>query len=103
LPRFAVKSGNRRLRAAEDTWPRQSYRAAGGQPSTAEVKDEEAEMKALRYFFCVVLPPVAVLMTGRVASFFLSLILTLLGWIPGVIHACLVVNDYHAEQRAAGH
>jgi hypothetical protein len=27
--------------------------------------------------------------------------LTLLGWIPGVIHACLVVNDYHAEQRAA--
>jgi uncharacterized membrane protein YqaE (UPF0057 family) len=58
-------------------------------------------MKALRYFFCVVLPPVAVLMTGRIASFFLSLILTLLGWIPGVIHACLVVNDYHAEQRAA--
>jgi hypothetical protein len=27
----------------------------------------------------------------------------LLGWIPGVIHACLVVNDYHAEQRAAAH
>jgi hypothetical protein len=26
----------------------------------------------------------------------------LLGWIPGVIHACLVVNDYHAEQRASG-
>src|SRR5437879_12299091 len=58
-------------------------------------------MKALRYFFCVVLPPLAVLMTGRIASFFLSIILTLLGWIPGVIHACLAVNDYHAEQRAA--
>src|SRR6266542_3477484 len=53
-------------------------------------------MKALRYFFCVVLPPLAVLLTGRIASFFLSLILTLLGWIPGVIHACLVVNDYDA-------
>ena len=26
-------------------------------------------MKALRYFFCVVLPPLAVLMTGRVAEF----------------------------------
>ena len=39
-------------------------------------------MKALRYFFCIVLPPVAVLMTGRVASFFLSLILTLLGLKP---------------------
>ena len=57
-------------------------------------------MKALRYFFCIVLPPVAVLMTGRFGSFFLSLILTLLGWIPGIIHACLVVNDYHEEQRA---
>ena len=59
------------------------------------------QVKALRYFFCVVFPPLAVLMTGRIASFFLSIILTLLGWIPGVIHACLVVNDYHAEQRSA--
>ncbi len=66
-----------------------------------EAEEEEFAMKALRYFFCIVLPPLAVLMTGRIASFFLSLILTLLGWIPGVIHACLVVNDYHAEKRAA--
>jgi uncharacterized membrane protein YqaE (UPF0057 family) len=58
-------------------------------------------MKALRYFFCVVLPPLAVLMTGRIASFLFSVLLTLLGWIPGLIHAWLVVNDYHAEQRAA--
>jgi uncharacterized membrane protein YqaE (UPF0057 family) len=60
-------------------------------------------VKALRYFFCVVLPPVAVLMTGRIGSFFLSLLLTLLGWIPGIVHAALVVNDYHEEQRAARH
>ena len=59
-------------------------------------------MKALRYFFCVVLPPLAVLMTGRFGSFFLSILLTLLGWIPGVIHAALVVNDYHEEVRARG-
>jgi uncharacterized membrane protein YqaE (UPF0057 family) len=58
-------------------------------------------VKALRYFFCVVLPPVAVLMTGRVGSFLLSIVLTLLGWIPGIVHAALVVNDYHEEQRAA--
>ena len=68
-----------------------------------EAEEKKFEMKALRYFFCVVFPPLAVLMTGRIASFFLSIILTLLGWIPGVIHACLVVNDYHAEQRAAAH
>lgn len=59
-------------------------------------------MKALRYFFCVVLPPVAVLMTGRVGSFLLSLLLTVLGWVPGVVHAALVVNDYHEERRLAG-
>lgn len=56
-------------------------------------------MKALRYFFCVVLPPVAVLLTGRFGSFLLSLLLTLLGYIPGIIHAVLVVNDYEAEKR----
>jgi len=56
-------------------------------------------VKSLRYFFCVVLPPVAVLMTGRITSFVLSLLLTLLGWVPGVIHACLVVKDYQAEHR----
>jgi uncharacterized membrane protein YqaE (UPF0057 family) len=59
-------------------------------------------MKALRYFFCVVLPPLAVLMTGRLGSFVLSLVLTLLGWVPGVVHAALVVNDYHEERRLAG-
>ncbi len=57
-------------------------------------------MKALRYFFCVLLPPVAVLLTGRIGSFFLSLLLTLLGYFPGVFHAFFVVNDYHQEQRA---
>jgi len=56
-------------------------------------------LKALRYFFCVVFPPIAVLLTGRILSFLLSLLLTLLGWIPGVIHACLVVSDYQAEHR----
>jgi uncharacterized membrane protein YqaE (UPF0057 family) len=88
LSRFAVESGDRRLRIAEE-----------------RIRKQQGEefVKALRYFFCVVFPPLAVLMTGRIASFFLSIILTLLGWIPGVIHACLVVNDYHAEKRAAAH
>lgn len=56
-------------------------------------------MKALRYFFCVLFPPLAILMTGRMGSFLLSLLLTFLVWVPGVIHAILVVNDYEAEQR----
>jgi uncharacterized membrane protein YqaE (UPF0057 family) len=56
-------------------------------------------MNALRFFFCVVFPPLAVLLTGRLGSFFLSLLLTLLGWLPGVIHAFFVVIDYRNEQR----
>jgi uncharacterized membrane protein YqaE (UPF0057 family) len=51
------------------------------------------------FFLCVLLPPLAVLLTGRIGSFFLSLILTLFGWIPGVIHAFFVVSDYKNEQR----
>jgi uncharacterized membrane protein YqaE (UPF0057 family) len=51
------------------------------------------------FFLCVLLPPVAVLLTGRMGSFFLSLILTLLGWLPGVIHAFFVVSDYKQEKR----
>ncbi len=51
------------------------------------------------FFLCVVLPPLAVLLTGRMGSFILSLVLTLLGWLPGVIHAFFVVSDYKNEQR----
>ena len=51
------------------------------------------------FFFCVILPPLAVFLTGRMGSFFLSLILTLLGWLPGVIHAFFVVSDHKNEKR----
>jgi uncharacterized membrane protein YqaE (UPF0057 family) len=51
------------------------------------------------FFLCVLLPPLAVLLTGRMGSFFLSLVLTLFGWLPGVIHAFFVVSDYKNEQR----
>ena len=51
------------------------------------------------FFLCVVLPPLAVLLTGRIGSFLLSLVLTLCGWLPGVIHAFFVVSDYKNEQR----
>jgi uncharacterized membrane protein YqaE (UPF0057 family) len=51
------------------------------------------------FFLCVVLPPLAVFLTGRMGSFFLSLILTLLGWLPGVIHAFFVVSDHKNEKR----
>ena len=51
------------------------------------------------FFLCVLLPPLAVFFTGRIGSFVLSLVLTLFGWLPGVIHAFFVVSDYKSEQR----
>lgn len=51
------------------------------------------------FFLCVVFPPAAVLLTGRLGSFLLSIPLTLLGWLPGVFHAYFVVSDYKNEQR----
>jgi uncharacterized membrane protein YqaE (UPF0057 family) len=53
----------------------------------------------MRYFLCIILPPLAVLTTGRIGAFVLSCLLTLCLWIPGVIHAILVTNDYYEERR----
>lgn len=54
----------------------------------------------MRYFLAILLPPVAVLLCGKPFQFFLNIFLTLLGWVPGVVHAVLVVNDYHEDRRA---
>ncbi|HEY0030791.1 MAG TPA: YqaE/Pmp3 family membrane protein [Bacteroidia bacterium] len=53
----------------------------------------------MRYFLCILLPPIAVLTTGRIGAFILSLVLTLCFWIPGIIHAILVVNKHYADKR----
>jgi uncharacterized membrane protein YqaE (UPF0057 family) len=48
----------------------------------------------------VLLPPVAVLTCGRPFQAILNLILTLIFWIPGVVHAALVVHGFYADRRA---
>ncbi|PPA71134.1 YqaE/Pmp3 family membrane protein [Jeotgalibacillus proteolyticus] len=45
------------------------------------------------YILAIFLPPVAVLFTGRFGSFLLNILLTILGYIPGLIHAIIVVRD----------
>jgi len=52
----------------------------------------------MRYLLCL-LPPLAILSCGKVGQFLLNCILTLFLYIPGVIHAILVVNQYNAEKR----
>lgn len=53
----------------------------------------------MRYFLAIILPPLAVLLCGKPFQVILNIILTLLGWIPGVIHALFVVNSHLADKR----
>lgn len=52
------------------------------------------------YLLAIILPPVAVLLSGKPGQALLNLILTLCLWIPGVIHAIMVVNEHKADKRA---
>jgi uncharacterized membrane protein YqaE (UPF0057 family) len=52
------------------------------------------------YLLAIILPPLAVLLTGRPLQAVLNFFLTLLFWVPGVVHAILVVNEHKADQRA---
>lgn len=54
----------------------------------------------MKYFIAIILPPLAVLLCGKPVQFVLNVILTLLFWIPGMIHAILVVNSHLADKRA---
>ncbi len=50
-------------------------------------------MSLLTIILNILLPPVAVFMKhGIGTTFIISLLLTLIGWIPGVIHAFIVNN-----------
>lgn len=53
----------------------------------------------MRYVIAIILPPVAVLLYGNGVQFLVSLILTLLFWIPGMIHAVLIVKNYIEEKQ----
>lgn len=54
----------------------------------------------MMYLLAIVLPPVAILLSGKPGSALLNCLLCLLGWIPGVIHAILVVNEKKADKRS---
>ncbi|MEO0406803.1 MAG: YqaE/Pmp3 family membrane protein [Cyanobacteria bacterium P01_A01_bin.135] len=49
-------------------------------------------MDIIRLIFAVILPPVGVFMqVGLTAQFWINVLLTLLGYIPGIIHAVWVI------------
>ena len=45
-------------------------------------------MNFIRLLLAIVLPPAAVFLTSGISSaFVINILLTLLGWVPGIIHA----------------
>lgn len=53
----------------------------------------------MRYLLCILLPPLAVMTTGRLGSTILNVLLTCCFWLPGMIHAFAVVNDWKQDKR----
>lgn len=54
----------------------------------------------MRYLIALLLPPLAILLCGRPFLALLNCPLCILGYIPGQIHAVLVVHEHLAEKRA---
>ena len=52
-------------------------------------------MDLLRIVFAIILPPLGVfLQVGISKHFFINILLTILGFIPGIIHAVWVIAKY---------
>jgi len=56
----------------------------------------------LLYFLALFLPPLAVfLKTGCDSNFLINICLSILGWIPGVIHAWWVISKFERPAAVA--
>jgi uncharacterized membrane protein YqaE (UPF0057 family) len=53
----------------------------------------------MRYLLALLLPPIAVFICGKPIQGIINIILTLCFYVPGAIHALLVVHGYHADKR----
>ena len=51
------------------------------------------------YLLAIVFPPLAVLLAGKPFQAMLNVILCLFLWIPGIIHAFMVVNESKNNKR----
>lgn len=51
------------------------------------------------YLLAILLPPLAVFIAGKPFQAILNIFLTLLLWVPGIIHALFVVNNHYADKR----
>jgi uncharacterized membrane protein YqaE (UPF0057 family) len=51
------------------------------------------------YLVAILLPPLAVLICGKPMQSILNLVLTIAFYVPGLIHALLVVHNHYADRR----
>ncbi|MEO1148541.1 MAG: YqaE/Pmp3 family membrane protein [Cyanobacteria bacterium J06638_22] len=55
-------------------------------------------MKTVRYLFGILVPPVGVLLTYGISStLVINILLTLLGYIPGIIHAVWAISKSYEK------
>jgi len=52
------------------------------------------------YLLAILFPPAAVLLSGKPLEAIFNVLLTLCFWVPGVIHAMLMVSSHQADQRS---
>ncbi len=61
-------------------------------------------MDFLRIILALILPPLGVfLQEGLGKRFWINVVLTILGYFPGVIHAVYVIAKYPEHERLPGH
>jgi uncharacterized membrane protein YqaE (UPF0057 family) len=53
------------------------------------------------YLIAILFPPLAVLLVGKPIQALLNFCLCLLFYVPGLIHAILVINEKKADKRNA--
>lgn len=60
-------------------------------------------MKLVRFLLGVLVPPVGVFLTyGFSVTLVISIVLTLLGWVPGVIHAVWAIAKHEEKLNQQG-
>ena len=60
-------------------------------------------MKLVRLLLGILVPPVGVFLTyGLSSALLINILLTLLGWVPGVIHAVWAIAKHDEKARQQG-
>lgn len=53
----------------------------------------------MRILLAILVPPLAVMLCGKPRQVAINLLLCLALWLPGIVHALLVVNHYLEERK----